>query len=141
MRSFFHFLFFSFFFLMIRRPPRSTLFPYTTLFRTGMLHVVDQPDSAYTAYPGASPDYESRVMRFFYTSLTAPWSAVDYEMETRTRTIVKEQPVRGGYDREDYATERVWATSHDGVKVPVSLVYRRDLRRQGSPLLLYGYGA
>ncbi len=108
---------------------------------TGMLHVVDQPDSAYTAYPGASPDYESRVMRFFYTSLTAPWSAVDYEMETRTRTIVKEQPVRGGYDREDYATERVWAISHDGVKVPVSLVYRRDLRRQGSPLLLYGYGA
>jgi len=108
---------------------------------TGRLHVVEQPDSAYTAYPGASPDYESRMMRFFYTSLTAPWSAVDYDMEARTRTIVKEQPVRGGYDRDDYATERLWATSKDGVKVPISLVYRRDLHHEGSPLLLYGYGA
>ena len=108
---------------------------------TGRLHVVEQPDSAYTAYPGASPDYESRMMRFFYTSLTAPWSAVDYDMEARTRTIVKEQPVRGGYDRDDYATERLWATSQDGVKVPISLVYRRDLHHEGSPLLLYGYGA
>ena len=108
---------------------------------TGRLHVVEQPDSAYTAYPGASPDYESRMMRFFYTSLTAPWSAVDYDMEARTRTIVKEQPVRGGYDRDDYATERLWATSKDGVKVPISLVYRRDLHHESSPLLLYGYGA
>jgi len=108
---------------------------------TGRLHVVEQPDSAYTAYPGASPDYESRVMRFFYTSLTAPWSAVDYDMETRTRTIVKEQPVRGGYNRDDYSTERLWATSHDGVKVPISLVYRRDREAGRPPLLLYGYGA
>jgi len=116
----------------------------------GNIHMVEQPDAAYTAYPGASPDYGSRVMRFFYTSLTAPWSAVDYDMDARTRTIVKEQPVRGGYDREDYATERLWATSHDGVRVPISLVYRRILpirgevaRRAGGarPLLLYGYGA
>jgi len=109
--------------------------------RTGDLHLVEQPDAAYTAYPGSSPDYESRVMRFFYTSLTAPWSAVDYDMETRERTIVKEQPVGGGYDRNDYATERLWARSHDGVEVPISLVYRRDARRDGAPLLLYGYGA
>ena len=109
--------------------------------RTGDLHVVEQPDAAYTAYPGSSPDYESRVMRFFYTSLTAPSAAVDYDMETRERTIVKEQPVRGGYDRNDYATERLRARSHDGVEVPISLVYRRDARRDGAPLLLYGYGA
>jgi len=108
---------------------------------TGHLHLVEQPDAAYTAFAGASPDYESGVMRFFYTSLTAPWSAVDYHMETRTRTIVKEQPVRGGYDRVDYATERLWATSQDGVRVPISLVYRRDLHREQSPLLIYGYGA
>jgi oligopeptidase B len=116
----------------------------------GELHVVDQPDSAYTAFSGANPDYESRVMRFFYTSLTAPWSAVDYDMETRHRTVVKEQPVGGGYDRGDYTTERQWATAPDGVRVPISLVYRRDLRgdlrgdsrRDGSrPALLYGYGA
>ena len=108
---------------------------------TGDLHVLEQPDAAYTAFPGSSPDYESRVMRFFYTSLNAPWSAVDYDMDTRERTIVKEQPVRGGYDRKDYDTERVWAKSQDGVEVPISLVYRRDLHRKDSPLLLYGYGA
>jgi len=108
---------------------------------SGGLHVVEQPDAAYTAFPGSSPDYDSSVMRFFYTSLTAPWSAVDYEMDTRRRTIVKEQPVRGGYNREDYVSERLWATAPDEVQVPISLVYRRDLRRDGSPLLLYGYGA
>ncbi|HSS61234.1 MAG TPA: S9 family peptidase [Candidatus Limnocylindrales bacterium] len=122
---------------------------------SGALHLVEQPDAAYTAYPGSSPDYESKVMRFFYTSLTAPWSAVDYDMETRDRTIVKEQPVRGGYNREDYSTERIWAASHDGVRVPISLVYRTAggarlprLRRSTAgggdgarPLLLYGYGA
>jgi oligopeptidase B len=108
---------------------------------TGALHVVEQPDVAYTAFPGSSPDYDSRVMRFFYTSLNTPWSAVDYDMDARRRTIVKEQPVRGGYDRDDYETARVWATSHDGVRVPISLVYRRDVRHEVSPLLLYGYGA
>jgi oligopeptidase B len=108
---------------------------------TGALHVVVQPDTAYTAFPGSSPDYESNVMRFFYTSLNAPWSAVDYDMDTRDRTVVKEQPVRGGYRRDDYETERVWATSHDGVRVPISLVYRRDMKRAKAPLLLYGYGA
>ena len=108
---------------------------------TAGLHVVQQPDAAYTAFPGASPTYDSKVMRFFYTSLTAPWSAVDYDMDSRERTIVKEQPVRGGYNRDDYVTERLWAPAHDGVRVPVSLVYRRDMHRDGSPLLLYGYGA
>jgi oligopeptidase B len=110
--------------------------------RTGELHLVDQPDAAYTAFPGSSPDYASSVMRFFYTSLTAPFSAVDYDMRTRQRTVVKEQPVRGGYDRADYMTERLWATAQDGVRVPISLVYKRGLQRTGAnPALLYGYGA
>ena len=109
---------------------------------TGNLHVVEQPDSAYTAFPGSDPNYHSGVMRFFYTSLTAPFSAVDYDMRTRDRTVVKEQPVRGGYDRADYATERIWAPAPDGVLVPISIVYRLGLRRDGSsPALLTGYGA
>jgi len=118
---------------------------------TGELHLVRQPDAAYTAFPGSSPNYGSAVMRFFYTSLTAPWSAVDYDMRTRERTIVKEQPVRGGYDRNDYVSERLWAPAPDGVKVPISLVYRLILPIHGEapagpaegprPLLLYGYGA
>jgi oligopeptidase B len=108
----------------------------------GAMHVVEQPDAAYTAFPGSSPVYDSEVMRFFYTSLTAPFSAVDYDMRTRQRTLVKEQPVRGGYDRNDYVTERLWATAPDGVKVPISLVRKRDVRLNGeNPALLYGYGA
>ena len=108
---------------------------------TGELHVVAQPEPAYTAFPGSDPAYDSRVMRFFYTSLTAPWQAVDYDMDARVRTIVKEQPVRGGYDRDDYLTERLWATADDGERVPISIVYRKDRARGASPLLLYGYGA
>ena len=110
--------------------------------RSGELHVVDQSDSAYTAFAGANPVYDSSVMRFYYTSLTAPWSAIDYDMDSRVRTVVKEQPVRGGYDRSEYVTDRVWATSTDGVRVAMSLVHRRGLERDGSnPTLLYGYGA
>jgi oligopeptidase B len=110
--------------------------------RTGEMHVVDQPDVAYTAFPGSNPVYESEVMRFFYTSLTAPFSAVDYDMNTRARTLVKEQPVRGGYDRTDYVSERLWAIAPDGVRVPISLVRRRDRQRdRNTPVLLYGYGA
>ena len=110
--------------------------------RTGELHLVEQPDTTYTAYAGSNPVYESSVMRYFYTSLTAPWSSFDYDMDTRERTLVKEQPVRGGYNREDYITDRLWATSADGVRVPLSLVYRRDLALNGTnPTMLYGYGA
>jgi oligopeptidase B len=109
---------------------------------TGETHVVDQPDAAYTAFPGGNPVYDSEVMRFFYTSLTAPFSAIDYDMRTRERTLVKEQPVLGGYDRTEYVTDRLWATAPDGVQVPISLVRRRDLQLNGAhPTLLYGYGA
>ena len=109
---------------------------------TGDLHVVTQPDPAYTAFPGSDPNYDSPVMRFYYTSLTVPFSAVDYDMRTRDRTVVKEQPVRGGYDRANYVTERLWAVAKDGVRVPMAIVYRRGIRRDGSsPALLNGYGA
>ena len=108
----------------------------------GGLHIVEQPDPTYTAFPGSSPVYDSPVMRFFYTSLTAPFSAVDYDMRTKERTVVKEQPVRGGYNRADYVTERQWAIARDGVRVPISIVYRRGLEHHGAnPALLNGYGA
>jgi oligopeptidase B len=110
--------------------------------KTGEMHLVEQPDAAYTAFPGSNPVYDSEVMRFFYTSLTAPFSAVDYDMRTRERTLVKEQPVRGGYDRAEYVTERLWAIAPDGIQVPISLVRRRDVESRGDkPTLLYGYGA
>src|SRR5438445_6821659 len=109
---------------------------------TGDLQVVDQPDSAYTAFAGSNPVYDSSVMRFFYTSLHAPWSTVDYDMNTRERTIVKEQPVPGGYNRADYVTDRLWPPSADGTRVPMSIVYRKGLKSDGTnPAVLYGYGA
>jgi oligopeptidase B len=109
---------------------------------TGDLHVVDQPDATYTAFAGSNPVYDSPVMRFYYTSLTAPWSTLDYDMNTRERTLVKEQPVRGGYNRANYVTDRLWATSADGVRVPMSIVYKRGLvLNSANPALLYGYGA
>ena len=109
---------------------------------SGEIHLVEQPDMAYTAFPGSSPDYDSSVMRFFYTSLTAPFSAIDYDMRTRERTLIKEQPVRGGYDRTAYVTQRLWASAPDGTRVPMSVVHRRGLRLDGTnPTLLYGYGA
>src|SRR5260221_326785 len=109
---------------------------------SGELYVVDQPDPAYTAFAGSNPVYDSSVMRFFYTSLNAPWSTVDLDMNMRERTDVKQQPVPGGYDRADYVTDRLWATSADGTRVPMSIVYRRGLQTAGSnPALLYGYGA
>jgi len=109
---------------------------------SGELHIVDQPDAAYTAFAGSNPVYESTVMRFYYTSLNAPWSTFDYDMNTRERTLVKEQPVPGGYNRADYVTDRLWATAPDGTLVPLSIVYRRGLPRSGAnPTMLYGYGA
>jgi oligopeptidase B len=109
---------------------------------SGTRHVIEQPDPAYTAFPGSSPNYHSAVMRFFYTSLTAPFSAIDYDLRTRQRTVVKEQPVGGGYNRAEYVTDRLWATAPDGVRVPLSIVHRRGLTMDGThPTLLYGYGA
>src|SRR5262249_8448894 len=67
---------------------------------------------------------------------------LDYDMDSRARTLVKQQPVGGGYDRDDYVTDRLWSTSHDGTRVPISIVHRRGLQRDGAnPALLYGYGA
>jgi oligopeptidase B len=106
------------------------------------LHDVEQPEPAYTAYTGHNPVYESPVMRFAYTSLTTPISVFDYDMRNRERTLVKEQPVRGGYDRTDYTSERIWVTAPGGVRIPVSVVYKRGLKKDGSnPTLLYGYGS
>src|SRR5207342_1368874 len=81
-------------------------------------------------------------LRYGYTSLVAPVTDVDYDMDARAATIVKTQPVLGGYDATQYVSARLWATATDGTKVPISLVHRRDTAIDGSaPALLYGYGS
>lgn len=106
-------------------------------------HYVDFGEPAYAAWPLDNVELDSGVLRYAYTSLTTPESVFDYDMETRNRTLRKQREVLGGFDKRDYATERLWAPARDGARVPVSLVYRKDrFRRDGSnPLLLYGYGS
>ncbi|MDQ3570573.1 MAG: S9 family peptidase [Actinomycetota bacterium] len=108
----------------------------------GDTHVVEQPEPVYTVYPGTNLQFDTRVLRFGYSSLVTPNSVYDYNMETRARELKKRQPVLGGYDPADYQTGRLWATAPDGERVPVSVVHRKGLALDGkSPALLYGYGA
>ncbi len=103
---------------------------------------VDFPEPVYTAGLDDNAEYDTKLLRFTYSSLATPVSVFDYHMETRQRELKKRQIVLGGFDPDRYQSERLWATSHDGVQVPISLVYRKGLLRDGSnPALLYGYGA
>ncbi len=105
-------------------------------------HVIDQPEEVSTAGGGANPEFDSRVLRYGYTSMVTPSSVYDYDMDTRDRTLLKQQPVLGGYDPTDYVTERLWAMADDGTAVPISLVRRADrMREVNAPALLYGYGS
>jgi oligopeptidase B len=104
-------------------------------------HVIAMPDEVYSAWLGANYEYDTTRFRYQYTSLVTPGSAYDYDAEARTATLVKRQSVPG-YEPERYETRRSWAVAADGVRVPISLVFRRDLRgEEPNPMLLYGYGS
>ena len=108
----------------------------------GSEHYLDFGESTYSAWTSSNPEYDNRVVRYGYTSLTTPNSTYDYDMESRERTLLKQQEVLGGFSPDDYQSERLYATSRDGVRVPVSLVYRKGTKFDGStPLYLYGYGS
>ena len=105
-------------------------------------HYLEFGEPAYMAAPGDNREYDTHVLRFNYTSLTTPSSVFDYDMVSRAKKLLKEQEVVGGYSKSDYVTERLFATAGDGVKIPISIVYKKGFRRDGhSPLLLYGYGS
>jgi oligopeptidase B len=111
--------------------------------RTGFdTHVAAFDEPAYTFFMEGNQEYGTTLVRFLYTSLVTPRSVFDYEMHGRTRELRKQFAVQGGYDPSAYRSERILATAPDGVKVPVSLVYRRGMECDGkSPLYLYGYGS
>jgi oligopeptidase B len=110
--------------------------------RNGESHLVAFPEPAYSAFPSANFEFDTRTLRYSYQSLVTPSSVFDYDVDKRTSTLLKEQPVLGGYDRAQYQSERLFATAKDGVKVPISIVYRKGLKRDGSaPLYLNGYGS
>jgi oligopeptidase B len=109
---------------------------------TGAAHRIEFPEASYNVTMDENAEFNTTKLRFTYESLTTPPSVYDYDMVTHERTLLKRRPIRGGYDPAHYQTERVFATATDGTPVPISLVYRKDLKRKdGNPLLLYGYGS
>ena len=105
-------------------------------------HTITFPEPAYSASIGQNAEFDTPLLRFNYGSLVTPESVFDYDVATRERTLKKQQPVLGGYDTRDYRSERIMATAADGTKIPVSLVYKKSLKKHGpQPTLLYGYGS
>lgn len=111
-------------------------------FAGGALRDVSFPEPVYAAGPFDNPEFDTRTLRYAYQSLVTPPSVYDLDMADMTATLRKRIEVLGGYDPSNYATERLWVPARDGVKVPVSIVYRRGFERNGrAPLLLYAYGS
>jgi oligopeptidase B len=108
---------------------------------TGAEHVIPFPEPVYTVRAHANPEFDTTLLRFTYTSLVTPSSVVDYDLASHSWTVRKEMEVRG-YDPSRYRSERLYALAPDGIRVPISLVYRDPLDLTGGrPLLLSGYGA
>ncbi|MBD2034207.1 S9 family peptidase [Leptolyngbya sp. FACHB-321] len=109
---------------------------------SGEEHFIQFPDPTYSADEGSNPEFDTEILRFNYTSLVTPRSVFDYNLETQERELKKETPVLGGYDRTQYASDRLMATATDGTQVPISIVYKKGLEQNGAkPLLLTGYGS
>ena len=114
-------------------------------------HRIEFTEPAYNASLGSNPEFVTDFVRFQYESFVTPRSVFDYNVPTRERILLKQQPVLGGYDGRRYVTERLHALAADGTQIPISVVYRRDTfaaeptwpadRNTGAPLLLYGYGS
>lgn len=109
--------------------------------KTRASHRITTPEPVYSLFFGTNREYGARSMQFVYNSLVTPPSTFEYDMATRQRKLLKQQPVLG-YDPAGYEAKRVWATARDGVKVPVALLYKKGTKFDGSaPMLLYAYGS
>jgi oligopeptidase B len=105
-------------------------------------HTISFDEAAYSLDMVGGFEFDTTSLRFVYSSMTTPTEIYDYDMASRERTLQKRQEIPSGHDPAAYATTRIMAVSHDGAEVPVSILHRRDLVRDGSaPLLLYGYGS
>jgi oligopeptidase B len=109
---------------------------------TGEEHAIAFAEEAYALTVNPGYEFDTQAIRFSYSSMTTPTEVYDYDTATRERTLRKRQEVPSGHDPSTYVTRRIHATAPDGETVPISLVHRRDLKRDGSaPCLLYGYGS
>jgi oligopeptidase B len=108
----------------------------------GDSHFLEFAEPAYRAHLGMNPEIDTTTLRFEYTSMKTPLSIYDYDMNTRQRVLLKQEEVLGGFDASNYITERLCARAADGAEIPLSIVYRKGLKKDGQcPLLLYGYGS
>src|SRR5919199_2450055 len=109
---------------------------------TGEEHAINFPEPTYSLSIGNNPEFNTTTLRFNYTSLITPPSVFDYDMETHQRELKKETEVKGGYDRTQYQSEWIMATAPDGTHIPISLVYKKGIHKDGNnPLWLTGYGS
>ena len=109
---------------------------------TKEMYYVDCEEPLYVAYVDENLEYDSKILRYGFESLKTPESIFDFDMATRSKELKKQQPVLGGFDSNNYTTERLWARATDGTEVPMSLLYRKDLAKNGSnPTLIYAYGS
>lgn len=110
--------------------------------RSGQTHHIEFPEPVYSAFPSGNPEFNTTTFRFSYQSFVTPSSVYDYDLKTHRRELLKQQEVLGGYDAKQYQSERIYAAAADGTKIPISLVYKKDLKRDGTrPMWLSGYGS
>jgi oligopeptidase B len=110
--------------------------------KSGESHEINFDEPAYDVSLGRNPVFDTDIVRINYSSFITPDSVIDYDMASRQKELRKERPVLGGYKKSDYGSERIFAKADDGVEIPISLVYKKSFKKDGTaPLLLYGYGA
>ena len=111
--------------------------------KTGTDKYIDFEEKTYSAYISTNEEYNTNILRYSYTSMLTPYSVYDYNMDTGEKILLKQSEIIGdGYDQNLYDAETIYATSRDGEKIPIYLVYRKDLKRETpQPLLLYSYGS
>lgn len=110
--------------------------------RTNKREFLKFDEPTYTVYPSGNPEYNTDYFRFGYTSMITPSSQYEQNLQTGKRTLLKQQEILGGYNKANYVTERLFATAKDGTKIPISIVYKKGLKKDGkNPLLLYAYGS
>lgn len=109
----------------------------------GEEHYIDMGEEVYSAWISVNPEFDSKVLRYGYTSLTTPVSTIDYKLDSKEKNLLKQEEVVGGtFDPDNYEAKRLYAVAGDGKKIPMSVVYRKGTELDGAnPTLLYGYGS
>lgn len=110
--------------------------------RSGNRSIMAQPEKSHHVGTSSNPNYNTDFLRYYYTSLTTPVSIIDINFKTNTKTVRKVKEVLGGFNQDNYTSERIYGKAKDGTQIPISLVYKKGLKKDGTnPLYLYGYGS